>query len=175
MALSRVLACFLIMGYIFYMDVRLIKRVGRSQVIVAMLMAVVFAASLVLFLQKRPGPKRMFYFTGFEGDGIYKEARFLAYKPPQGDVGLFVDELLLGPLTDGYQMLFVSGTRAALCVEQQRTLYVDLTMDIKAFVDPGRTALPWDEGAALFKKNIRANFPAMRAVVLFINGHEIAG
>jgi hypothetical protein len=90
-------------------------------------------------------------------------------------VRLFVDELLLGPLTNGYQMLFVPGTWAALCVEEKRTLYVDLTMDVAAFFASGRTALPWDEGAALFKKNIRANFPALQDVVLFINGREIAG
>jgi hypothetical protein len=137
------------------------------------MMVMVFAVTFMLFMQKRPGPRRVFYFAGFEGTKTFKEVRFLAREPVQGDVGLFVDELLLGPLTNGYQMLFVPGTRAALCVEQKSTLYVDLTMNVEAFFASGRTALPWDEGAALFKKNIRANFPALRDVVLFINGREV--
>jgi hypothetical protein len=149
------------------------KGVRPRQVFLVLLLAAVFAASLVLFMQKRPGPQRVFYFTGFEGTKTFKEVRFLADNPVQGDVRLYVDELLLGSLTNGYRMLFVPGTRATLCVEQKRTLYVDLAMDTEAFFATGRTALPWDEGAALFKRNIRANFPALRDIVLFINGREV--
>jgi hypothetical protein len=147
----------------------------RSQVLVVLVMMGAFALSFVFFLQQRPGPRRVFYFTDFEGTRTFKEVRFLSDTPVQGDVRLFVDELLLGPLTNGYRMLFAPGTRATLCVEQKRTLYVDLALDIGALFAPERTALPWDEGAALFKQNIRANFPGMREVVLFINGQEIGG
>jgi hypothetical protein len=142
-------------------------------VLVVVVMAVFFAASFMFFLQKYPGPRRVFYFAGFEGTQTYKEVRFLARNPIQGDVGLFVDELLLGPLTNGYRTLFAPGTRAALCVVEDRTLYVDLAMDEGAFFAPGRTAVSWDEGTVLFKQNIRANFPSLRDVVLFINGHAI--
>jgi hypothetical protein len=152
-----------------------IKHGTLSQVFVVLVMAVLFALSLLLFVQKRPGPRRVFYFAGFEGTETQKEVRFLARNPVQGDVRLFVDELLLGPLTNGYQMLFVPGTKAVMCEEDKRTLYVDLTMDLEAFFAPERTALPWEEGAALFRKNIRANFPALRDVVLFINGKELEG
>jgi hypothetical protein len=149
------------------------KRAHRSRVLAVLVMTVLFAVTLVIFMPKRPGSRRVFYFAGFEGTRTRKEVRILADNPVQGDVQLFVDELLLGPLTNGYRMLFVPGTRATLCVEQKRTLYVDLTMDVEAFFASGRTALPWDEGVALFKQNIRANFPTLRRVVVFINGISI--
>lgn len=112
----------------------------------------------------------MFYFPSFDGPGLYSEIRFLPSRPPQGSVRLFVDELLLGPLTDRYRMLFSQGTRVRWCIQQGRTLYLDLSAE--GLFSNG-DATPVLEGIAFLKKNIKTNFPSINRVEIFIDGQKV--
>jgi hypothetical protein len=141
---------------------------SRRRAAIFALGCVLAGLAAILTLAGRPGVRRMFYFPSSD-ERLCTEVRFLPRRPVQGDLRFFVDELLLGPLTDRYRMLFSPGAATSLCVAKDRTLYLDIAL--KSLVPQG-SAVSLEEGAALLEQNIRANFPGIHRVVLFFNGQR---
>jgi hypothetical protein len=133
--------------------------------------AIVIAVALFLFVVRRPeGDRRVFYFPSYDDDKIHTEVRFLPSESVQGDVRLFVDELLLGPLTNRYRILFSQGTRVRSCMQNDSTLYLDLSEEALFNIDP---APPVDIAADILEKNIKQNFSSIKTVEVFIDGKKI--
>ncbi|MDR3284840.1 MAG: GerMN domain-containing protein [Treponema sp.] len=128
------------------------------------------AVSVYFYIHDRSGARRMFYFPSYDGVTLYTEVRFLPKAPAQGDIRLFVDELLLGPLTDRCRPLFSQGTRTLSCVQQAHTLYLDLSSE--GFFSDG-AAVPVREAVEILGKNIKANFPLLDTVEIFIAGVKV--
>ena len=86
-------------------------------------------------------------------------------------MSVFVDELLLGPMTYRYRYLFTPGTVAEFCFTKGKTLYVGLSEDALAVHDE---VLPVEQGIELLKKNVKENFPRIDDVVVFIGNSEFS-
>jgi hypothetical protein len=147
-------------------------RFRLRQVLLAGAAILCCAGVALLLVVAKPGVRRVFYFPSLDDRRIRPEVRFLPTHPVQGDIAFFVDELLLGPLTDRGGMLFAPGARAALCVLQDSVLYVDVSVPS---LFPQGSSYRLEEGTALIKKNIEKNFPRVKSVTLFLNSKEVLG
>ena len=144
------------------------KKIKFCHVIVAMLF-VAFVFSLVSYLV---GGKQRRTFT-FPVIGLEKpavEIRYLPRKPVQGDVSMYVDELLLGPSTPRARRLFSAGTKNEFCFLRDKTLYVGLSKEV-LYEIPEAASIK--DGIAYFKKNIRQNFRSVKSVELFVDGKYV--
>ena len=101
---------------------------------------------------------------------ICTEVRFLPEKPVQGKEQLFVDELLLGPMTNRYRHLFTKGTRTEFCFVRNKTMFVGISKD--ALQISAETADIKKE-MRLFKKNILKNFKNIKTIEMFIDGTSV--
>jgi hypothetical protein len=132
---------------------------------------IVFLATLLFsfgrYLFERPGDRRVFYFESLDTNKISTEVRFLPSKPVQGKEKIFVDELLLGPMTNRFRPLFSPGTKADFCFVRGRTMYVGLS---KEAVQITPETADIKKGMELFKKNILKNFTNIDTIVMYIDG-----
>jgi hypothetical protein len=144
---------------------RLIKHIVLLTSIV-----VVIAVALFLSVGNRAGDRREFYFLSYDDDKLHTEVRFLPQESVQGSVNLFIDELLLGPLTDRYRILFSQGTRVRSCIQNGNTLYLDLSEEALFNIDP---APPVRTAVDILEQNIKQNFSSINAVEIFIAGKKV--
>jgi hypothetical protein len=129
------------------------------------------AAVIVVFSAAcRQGDRRVFYFPSFDDDKIHTEVRYLPHESTQGDVRLFVDELLLGPLTNRYRILFSQGTRVLSCIQNGGTLYLDLSEEALFSIEP---APPIRSAVEILEKSIKKNFPSIKTVAIFIDNKRV--
>ena len=121
------------------------------------------------------GAKRTFLFpkidinAGENGEEIVAELRNLPLEPSQGDLRLFVDELILGPQTPRLRPLFSLGTSIKFCFtsekEGKNVLFVGLSEDA---ISQNGSCAEIQLGIQLFERNIRENFKNIEEIVLFI-------
>ena len=130
------------------------------------LAALLFAVSLLLYLKAPAGYRRTFVFPLLGSEKPVTEIRYLSREPAQGDIPLYIDELLLGPQTQRARPLFSPGTTCDFCFVREKTLYVGLS---KAVLYQDGAAADILDGIALFKANILHNFRAVSAIELFID------
>ncbi|MBQ9237980.1 MAG: GerMN domain-containing protein [Treponema sp.] len=136
------------------------------------LLAITIAAltvSLVAWSTQFPGKRYVFLFPSLDTGTLIAESRFLPAAPVQGQEALFVDELLLGPMTERCQPLFSPGTHRITAFERAGVLYVDISAEALA---ERSGVMSVSEGASLFSRNILNNFSGIKSVVLFIDGTE---
>lgn len=131
---------------------------------------VVFFIALNFFLHIGTN-RRVFIYPLAGSSKTQKEVRYLASKPVQGKVCLYVDELVLGPSFYRGRPLFTLGTRVEYCFQRDKTLYVGLSKEAAL---QGNGAVPFTKGAAMLKKNIKKNFTGIKSIELFIDGNFIA-
>ena len=135
---------------------------------------IVFSGALLFsfcrYLMERPGSRRVFYFESLDTHKISTEIRFLPSKPVQGKEHIFVDELLLGPMTNRFRPLFTQGTKAEFCFVRGRTMYVGLS---KEAVQVTPETADIRKGMELFKKNVLKNFTTIDTVVMYIDGQSV--
>lgn len=132
--------------------------------------AVSLALSVFFFLRKGSGRRTVFYFPSYDTGVLCTEVRYLPEKPVQGDVALFVDELLLGPMTNRYKKVFSSGTRCEFCFVRGGVAYIGLSRDalvVNSEVKSIRDALD------VLKVNIVKNFTNIHTVDVFIDGKSV--
>ena len=128
-----------------------------------------FAISLACFLPSA-ARRRVFVFPSVASDERVVEVRYVPRRPVQGNIPLFVDELLLGPQSRRARPLFALGTRAEFCFLREKTLYLGLSKEVLA-ADAVADDMLGD--IALFKENIRKNFSRLDNIVLFIDGKYV--
>ena len=135
---------------------------------------IVFLATLLFsfcrYLTNMPGTRRVFYFESLDTNKISAEVRYLPSKAVQGKERLFVDELLLGPMTNRFRPLFSAGTKSEFCFVRGRTLYVGIS---KEAVQISPEAADIKKGLELFKKNILKNFTNIDTIMVYIDGKGV--
>ena len=139
-------------------------------------LSIIFASIIVFFIApnffSHIGTNRRVFIYPLAGSSkTQKEVRYLASKPVQGKVCLYVDELVLGPSFYRGRPLFTLGTRVEYCFQRDKTLYVGLSKEAAL---QGNGAVPFTKGAAMLKKNIKKNFTGIKSIELFIDGNFIA-
>src|SRR5574344_3148581 len=136
-----------------------VKRAVPYAALIIFFGSLLFSYSKYVF--ERPGHRYVMYFESLD-DRLCTEARFLKRKPVQGREHLFVDELLLGPLTNRYRPLFAPGTKAEFCFVRGKTMYVGLSKDA---VQISAKSVDIKKGMELFKENILRNFTNIDTIV----------
>ncbi len=144
--------------------------------IVSVVMAVLaFALSMFFYKKIHDRDRKLLYFPSYDGDGIYSEPRYLM-KNPDGQAALadFVDDLLLGPMTNRYGRIFPRGTRAEYCFtgedgEGNIVLYLGLSRDALFAGD----LLSVREEVDLLKLNIVKNFTYLNKIDVSIDGISV--
>lgn len=136
-------------------------------------MAVVIAGVLVfsLAMYLRNGKqRRTFSFPVIGTEQPVMEVRYLPKNPVQGEIGIYVDELLLGPQSQRARPLFSPGTKNQFCFLRNRTLYVGLSEDVLYEIPESARIM---DGIAYFRKNVLRNFRNVKEVELFIDGKYV--
>lgn len=140
----------------------------------ACFLIVILILSIIFFNVKSIGNRRVLYFEAIDGSGLYMESRrIVEYSSTQGrdmDVSQFVQELLLGPTTNGFRSLFSLETRLESCFIQDDILFINLS---KEAVFPGETSLPTKEAVDLLIYNIEKNFSWIKSVEIYINSNKV--
>lgn len=135
--------------------------------IISIVLIVAFLFSLCLFFLQKQGKRRVFIFPSADNGKYILEYRYLPKSPVQGDINLYIDEILLGSGVERTKMLFTSGTQAESCFLRDGTLYVNLTADLLSM---GSGVVNIRDGIDLLKENVMNNFHKVKKVEVFVDG-----
>ena len=144
--------------------------IRKNHVLFFTLGALLFAVSLVLYLRTPHGSRHTFSFPAIGSERPVVEVRYLSLESAQGDVQLYVDELLLGSQMQRVRPLFSPGTRCEFCFVRGHTLYVGLS---SVALHQDAPAADIMTGIEFFKRNILYNFAAITDIELFIGGTAV--
>lgn len=128
-----------------------------------------FLFSLAMWLVNYPGVRKVFIFNSLDTGALIVESRFLPKKPAQGNETLFVDELLLGPLTERCLPLFSDGTKSLSVFEKDGVFYANISAHALSELAGVENI---KDGAELFQKNILWNFSRVKTVELYIDSKK---
>ncbi|MCR5219148.1 hypothetical protein [Treponema sp.] len=134
----------------------------------------IFAGALIYsiiqlgFNEKRD--RRVFYFNSYDKSSRIMEVRYLAKNPVQGKICCYIDDVLLGPLTNRSRRIFPRGTSVEFCLQKGRDLHVGLSRDALKYSEELKDL---SGNIALFKYNIVKNFTNLDKIYIYIDGHEI--
>ena len=144
-----------------------------SVVIIALSVVLLAGAAIVssLFL-RRDRNRSVMYFTSFGTDDVCTEVRYLPVNQDIDPVVQFVEELVLGPMTNRYKNLFASGTRVEFCTVENGKCYVGLSREA---LYPTREASDIQTGIELLKVNIVKRFTEISTVLVYIDGRSVYG
>ncbi len=131
----------------------------------------VFIVSLTLYFVFSPGSRATFIFESMDNDVLYLEHRYIPRNTAQESISYFVDELLLGPISNRYKPLFANGTRALSCfVNEDNVLYINLNEKAIFQEDESSETL---FACELLKKNVLKNYKYVDNIKVFIMGNLI--
>ncbi len=149
------------------------KEVFCKKVLPAVAAGIFFGAAMVSavhFSLKQKTERHVLYFASYDTPKICTEVRHLPLHPVQGREAAFVDELLLGPMTNRYKRLFAHGTRAEFCFREGHTLHVGLSEEA---LYPDAEAYDIRKGVELLRANIVRNFTKINSVEVYIAGKSV--
>jgi len=144
----------------------LFSKENLYKIILAAILFIAFVFSIVSFLVKDT-KRRVFIFPSVTEGEYVMEYRNLSKKPAQGDVNLFIDEILLGSQIERTKKLFVPGTKVLSCFQRDKVLYLNLSGDL---LQADETVIDIRSGIDLLDMNIKKNFPKIETVEVFVNG-----
>ena len=147
--------------------INMLKQKNLAIFITSLVIAGLFVFSLFCYIVSKNTSRRSFIFPSAETGKYIIEYRNLTEKPHQGDINLYIDEILLGSTVERTKMLFTPGTKLLSCFERDHVLYVNLSQDL---LQMGDGVIEIREGTELLKKNIMKNFSEIDSVEIFIEG-----
>ena len=141
---------------------------------VCIFLIVILVVSIFFYNFENLGKRRVLYFEAVDGSGLYIESRRITeYSSTQGrdvHVQQFVQELLLGPVTNGFKSLFLQNTRLESCFLQGNSLYINLS---KEALFPGVTTSATKDAVDLLVYNIKKNFSWIESVEIYIDSNKV--
>ncbi|MCI6890725.1 MAG: GerMN domain-containing protein [Treponema sp.] len=145
----------------------LINKQYIAQLSIIFIFLITLLFSVLSYIIGKDSVRRTFIFPSADKGEYIVEYRNLTKEPIQGDVQLFIDELLLGSTIERTQSLFSSGTKVLSCFQRNQTLYLNLSSDL---LEMGEGVIEIRDGMDLLKKNIQKNFSKIHEIVIFVNG-----
>lgn len=145
----------------------LINKQYIAQLSIIFIFLITLLFSVLSYIIGKDSVRRTFIFPSADKGEYIVEYRNLTKEPIQGDVQLFIDELLLGATIERTQSLFSSGTKVLSCFQRNQTLYLNLSSDL---LEMGEGVIEIRDGMDLLKKNIQKNFSKIHEIVIFVNG-----
>ena len=147
--------------------IKMLKKKNLAVYIISIITAGLFVFSFLCYLISRDTCRRTFIFPSADDGKYIIEYRNLTEKPHQGDIALYIDEILLGSTVERTRKLFSPGTKVLSCFERNHVLYLNLSKDL---LQMGDGVVEIREGTELLKKNIMKNFSEIDSVEIFIEG-----
>ena len=147
--------------------INMLKNKNIAVFFISLIIIGLFVFSFFCYIVTKKSCRRTFIFPSADDGKYIIEYRNLTEKPHQGDIALYIDEILLGSTVERTKMLFSSGTRLISCFERNHVLYVNLSQDL---LEMGDGVIEIREGTELLKKNIMKNFSKIDSVEIFIEG-----
>lgn len=147
--------------------INMLKNKSLPIFIISLAVIGLFVFSFMGYLIAKDSHRRVFIFPSAEDGKYIIEYRNLTNKPHQGDVQLYIEEILLGSTVERTKLLFTPGTKVISCFERKHVLYLNLSNDLLSM---GDGVVDIREGTELLKKNIQENFSEIDSVELFIDG-----
>ncbi len=147
--------------------INMLKNKSLPIFIISLAIIAIFVFSFFWYTVAKNYHRRTFIFPSAENGKYIIEYRNLTKKPHQGDIQLYIDEILLGSTVERTKLLFTSGTRLLSCFERDHVLYVNLSSDL---LQMGDGVIEIREGTELLKKNIMRNFSEIDSVEIYIEG-----
>ena len=96
---------------------QLVKK-NLKHIIVLAVLLFAFLISLLIYIFKTESHSRVFVFPSAETGSYIVERRNLSKESVQGELQLFIDELLLGSTVERTKMIFSSGTKVVSCFQR---------------------------------------------------------
>jgi len=141
------------------------EYIARTILLLVLLLSLLF--SFIMFKGNYNSVRRTFIFPSADSGQYVLEYRNLTKEPVQGDINLFIDELLLGSTIERTKMLFTPGTKVISCFQRGDTLYLNLSKDL---LEMGEGVIDIKSGMDLLTENIQKNFSKIRNVQIYVNG-----
>ena len=145
----------------------LINKQYIAQLSIIFIFLITLLFSVLSYIIGKDSVRRTFIFPSADTGEYIVEYRNLTKEPIQGDVQLFIDELLLGSTIERTKSLFASGTKVLSCFQRDQTLYLNLSSDL---LEMGEGVIEIRDGMDLLKKNIQKNFSKIHEIEIFVNG-----
>jgi len=145
----------------------MLKNKSLPIFIISLAVIGLFVFSFMGYLISKDSHRRVFIFPSAEDGKYIIEYRNLTNKPHQGDIQLYIEEILLGSTVERTKLLFTPGTKVISCFERKHVLYLNLSNDLLSM---GDGVVEIREGTELLKKNIKENFSEIDSVEIFIDG-----
>lgn len=147
--------------------INMLKNKSLPIFIISLIVIGLFIFSYMGYLVSKDSHRRVFIFPSAEDGKYIIEYRNLTNKPHQGNIQLYIEEILLGSTVERTKLLFTPGTRVISCFERKHVLYLNLSNDLLSM---GDGVVDIREGTELLKKNIKENFSEIDSVEIFIDG-----
>lgn len=144
-----------------------VPKLEKSSYFILSFIFLFFFISLMIWVARFPGIRRSFIFQASDSDKIRIETRYVPINPPQGKVQYFIDELLLGAVSEHCSPVCASGTKVISCFQREGTLYLDLS---KEFLRDDAYQADFRKQLDLIRLNIQKNFPGIKNIEIFIDG-----
>ncbi len=147
--------------------INMLKNKSLPIFIISLIVIGLFVFSYMGYLVSKDSHRRVFIFPSAEDGKYIIEYRNLTNKPHQGNIQLYIEEILLGSTVERTKLLFTPGTKVISCFERKHVLYLNLSNDLLSM---GDGVVDIREGTELLKKNIKENFSEIDSVEIFIDG-----
>ena len=144
-----------------------IPKLEKSSYFILAFIFLYFFVSLMVWIVKFPGIRRTFIFQSSDSQKFRLETRYAPVNPPQGKYHYYIDELLLGPISEHCKEIFQRGTKVLSCSKKNDTLYVNLS---KELLQANAFETDFKAQIELFRLNITRNFSNIKKVEIFIDG-----
>lgn len=144
-----------------------LPELKRTSWIILLTCVVLFLLSLFFWIKNFPGIRRCFIFKSSDSDIMRIENRFEPMFPISGKIQNYIDELLVGPVSEHCTPVFSKGTTLKDCFVRGSKLYVNLSSDLLK-TDAYNT--DFKAQINVFKLNIMANFRYIKEIEVFIDG-----
>lgn len=135
---------------------------------------ILILATLIFSLFKFTVSKKQYryvvYFDSPDSNYLCTETRFLSKIAEKSKEQVFVEDILLGPLTNRYKLLFNRNTVCEFCFVRDKTLFLGLSE--KALEQTDNT-VEIKRGIEILRKNILKNFKNINTIEMYIGGKEI--
>ena len=125
------------------------------------------AVSAYFFRLYKNKSRWIFYFNSYDSEETCYEVRYSAKKNTVDALKFFVNDLVLGAMTNRFKRLFAVGTKVEFCFLSEDALFVGLSKDA-LFVNSETFDLHGN--IDLLKKNVEKNFPFIVNVNVYIDG-----
>lgn len=136
-----------------------------------LVVALLFSIIMYLFVG-RDLDGRIFFYPANSGNRIGSERRGIPGRRKTGDqISVFIDEFFLGPETLELTHPVPKGTETRLVAVVDRTVYVDLTLEV--LDTAGELPISLEEALSNLRYNIIYNFPRVEEVVFTIEGRQV--